>query len=111
MKFGKRKNTIAEISRRLGFPYTTVRSALQRFESAGYVWKQTRKGPPFKSIPTNVQETLLSKDWLRQNAHFSLKERVMIIERDFDIKMSYSCLRLFYHRNNVKFRRAHWKYR
>lgn len=111
MKFGKRKNTVAEISRRLGFPYTTVMSALKRFESAGYVWKQTRKGPPVKSIPTDVQEKLLSKDWLRDNAHYSLQERVMIIARDFDIKMSYSCLRSFYHRNNVKFRRAHWKYR
>ena len=68
-------------------------------------------GPPFKSIPTDLQKELLSKNWLRYNAHYSLVERVLIIERDFDIKMSYSCLRSFYQRNNIKPRKARWVYR
>ena len=108
--FDSIKGNVAKISKRVGFPYTTVRSALNRFVQAGNIWKQ-KLGAPKKKIPKEVEEKLISAKCLQDMAAYSLRERVIMIERDMGYKMSYNFLHAFYHRNNIKPRQTKWVYR
>ena len=101
--FNHKVRTVAKISKRLGLPYTTVKSSLDSFVRNGYQWKKSTRR---KIVPENVRKKLLSKSCLEQLAAYSLRERIDIIERDPDLGYKFSLKRLhtFYRENGVKFR-------
>lgn len=103
--------TIADVSKRLGVPYMTVKSALRRFIQAGHRWENLKMGVPPKIIPDNVRDTILSQEWLQTNAAYSLRERKFIIERDMGYKIGHDRLHKFFHANGVRFRQTRWVYR
>ncbi len=58
-----------------------------------------------------MRETILSKEWLQANAAYSLRERLLIIERDLGFKFAYRKLHAFLHANGIRFRQTRWIYR
>ena len=111
--FNQSQLTVSEISRQLRLPWTTVKDFLNRFHRVGSDFEATQanRRHKFMSIPPRLRRALISKKLLQEWAPYSIKERVDMIERVWQFKMSTTQLAKLYRHHLIKYRAAKQVYR
>ena len=96
-----------DICRRLLIPRSTVNYTLINFERRGFRLEALgRCYQRFSKLAPTVQRILLSPTLLQQWAPYSLAERIEIIRRVWNIRITPKTLSRFYHAHGVYYRAA-----
>ena len=107
--------TVAEICRPLRLAWTTVYDYLNRFQARDCDFERSMIRCPsltkFGSIPSRLLRKLISKKLLQEWAPYTIRERVAIIQRVWDFKMSTTQLEKVYKHHGIKHRAAKQVYR
>ena len=93
---------------------TTVFQALKRYERRGQVLRDDRanngQNNTRRKIFPDMAEKLLDRTLLQQWSGLNLQQRCVLIERDFNLKLSLMGLQMFYKRNGVKYLQVSYIY-
>ena len=104
--FTKPRFAIKEVAQLFRTPRSTTANLLRQFAANGYdlaSFKAQRR-PRFKMLSQSVKERLLDPDILQLWSRYSIKERVKLIEEEYDTKISKNRLTAFYRENGVRYR-------
>ena len=95
--FSRVEMTIAQIAAKLYMPWSTVRGIIDRFVQGGYCFTAfDRASRRFNCIPAHVRRKLVKADWLTKWKTYSLRERIIMIERLWQKRISFNTLQSFY---------------
>ena len=104
--------TIAQIAVKMRMPWSTVNGIIGRFVSAGHSLDAFTRAPRhFKVIPDAVQSDLADEATLRTWKSYSLRERIIMIEALYGIKISFNTLQSFYKARNISHKSCKAVYR
>ena len=104
------RETYAQISARLGRPVSTVYSIVRRYERnllSLYVKRPSQARPNARKLTQGQMESLTTPEKLREQAHLSLMQRCVLIERQMSVSISSSTLRNVYQQMGVGFLKLH----
>ena len=98
--------TFREIGRRLTLNPQSVFMALKRLRLRGsHVDQRQHNGRnnPSHKINEQLKQRLLDRDLLQQWSGLNLQQRCLLLERDFNLRISLKGLQKFYRRNGVRY--------
>ena len=98
-----------DLANTFGISLTSVARILTRFRKnklQPLVDQRTKgKGRPSK-LTAEVIEWLMTSDMLTSMKHLNLKERSVFLRSHYDIDISYSALRSYYLKNEIRYKKA-----
>ena len=100
---------MAAVARRLSIPYPPVVTVLRRHRLVGdrIFEKPGPKRKPRTIGSVEVEQLLLSDEYLTRWATLTMRARAQKVYDVFNVRVNYQTLRLFYRRNDIRYRRTY----
>ena len=110
--FSSVRMTIQQIAAKLYMPWSTVRGIITRFVAAGYRFSAFERAQRrFGCIKAEIQEKLLDAATLREWKPYSLRERLIMMDRLWNVKISFNTLQCFYKSHSLSYKSCKAVYR
>lgn len=103
-------NTFKEVSRALRIPYSTVERTVKQFLRTGTL-QIKKRGRPGSVLTEAMKARLLQPALLKSWSPFSLRDRMLLCQQQFNFPVSYYQLRRLYKHNGVSYKKTEWQYR
>ena len=104
--------SIYSVSQRLRIPYSSVQETIKKFLERGRQFAfKFKKGRKRKELAPNLEAQLCSQELLQDWSSYSLRDRVTLCQRRFNLKISVTTLRRLYRCNGIRYRASQKVYR
>ena len=109
------KMSYSKIAKAMTMHVSSIFYALKRYAARGkHIDNRTLnewKNNPKRKITPELRRRMLDRGLLQTWSGYNLQQRCMLLERDFDLKITPKSLQQFYQRNNVRYLAVGYVYR
>ena len=104
--FRRQVRSTAQVAKELTFHQSTVQNVIRIFRAKGYNFEAMMSPKkPFLMLSPRLKRLLLSARLLQEWAPFGVRERALMIERLWQVRITFPVLQRFYAANKVDYKR------
>ena len=99
------------IAKSLKISESSVLNVLESYHNHDGVIVIPKQGRKFQRFPENIERQVLDPERLQRWGPYSLKQRVVLCQRELNYRVSFHHIRRIYKKANVRYRKTKWVYR